>query len=237
MKKIYLLVLIFCTSFEFAQNTRTLKSYKEDKSTIVKDSTGKVLTADEWFSKVQSNEYTIEVISPEGVEPREFRLRVATSEEKRMAQLNSEKRGPITLAGFTTGKPILDFSVTDINGKVHTKESVQGKVLVLNFWYKDASPCKAEIPELNKLVKKYKGKKVVFLAPTYDPEFDVKEFLKKYPFDYTICTDVDQMIIDMKIGKYPTHVVVDQAGVVQFVTIGQIDNILGQLEYHITNLL
>lgn len=237
MKKIYILVLIFCSSLAFAQTTRTLKSYKEDKSTIVKDSTGKVLTAEEWFAKVQSNEYTIEVISAEGVEPREFKLRLATSEEKRMAQLNSEKKGPITLAGFTTGKPIVDFTVIDINGVTHTKESMNGKVLVLNFWYKDATPCKAEIPELNKLVKKYKGKKVVFLAPTYDPEFDVKEFLKKYPFNYTICTDVDQMIIDMKIGKYPTHVVVDQSGVVQFVTIGQIDNIIGQLDYHINNLL
>ncbi|MFN5705546.1 MAG: peroxiredoxin family protein [bacterium] len=237
MKKIYILVLIFCTSVAFAQTTRTLKSYKEDKSTIVKDSTGKVLNADEWFSKVQSNEYTIEVITPEGVEPREFKLRLATSEEKRMAMLNSEKKGPITLAGFTTGKPIVDFSVVDINGVTHTKESMSGKVLVLNFWYKDAAPCKAEIPELNKLVKKYKGKKVEFLAPTYDPEFDVKEFLKKYPFNFTICTDVDQMIIDMKISKYPTHVVIDQQGVVQFVTIGQIDNIIGQLDYHITNLL
>jgi len=87
------------------------------------------------------------------------------------------------------------------------------------------------------LVKKYKAKNVVFLAPTYDPLEDVTEFLKKTPFNYIICTDVDQMIIDLKISKYPTHVVVDKQGVVHFVTIGQTDNIFLQLDYEINNLL
>ena len=237
MKKIsFLITFSLFTIIAFAQN-RTLQSYKQDKSTIVKDSSGNVLTADQWFAKVQSNDYTLELISKEGVEPKEFKLRIATPEERRMAQMLSDRKGPITLAGFTTGKAIADFSVTDINGQTHTKESLSGKILVINFWFKDAAPCKAEIPELNKLVKKYKNKNVVFLAPTYDPEFDVKEFLKKNPFNYTICTDVDQMIIDMKISKYPTHVVVDKQGIVQFVTIGQTDHIFDQIDFQITNLL
>lgn len=237
MKRIYLLLILSVLFLHSYAQTRTLLSYKQDRTTIVKDSTGKTLSPEEWFSKVQSNEYTIEQISKEGVEPKEFKLRLASPEERRMAQMQSDRKGPITLAGFTTGKPIQDFSVVDINGVTHTKASTSGKVLVINFWFKDASPCKAEIPELNKLVKKYKGKNVVFLAPTYDPEFDVKEFLKKYPFNFTICTDIDQMIIDMKISKYPTHVVVDQQGVVQFVTIGQTDNIFDQIDFQITNLL
>ncbi len=237
MKKISIILsLCFISIIAFSQS-RTLQSYKQDKSTIVKDSAGNILSADQWFGKVQSNDYTIELISKEGVEPKEFKLRLATPEERRMAQMLSDRKGPITLAGFTTGKPIADFSVVDINGVTHTKESLSGKILVINFWFKDASPCKAEIPELNKLVKKYKSKNVVFLAPTYDPEFDVKEFLKKNPFNYTICTDVDQMIIDMKISKYPTHVVVDKQGIVQFVTIGQTDHIYDQIDFQITNLL
>lgn len=238
MKKTYLFLLFgLLSQFIFAQSNKSLKDYKLDKSTIVKDSAGNMLKADDWFYKVQSNEFTIEQISAEGVEPREFKLRPTTAEEKRMAMLRSDRKGPITLAGFTTGKPIIDFSVVDVNGKTYTKESLAGKVMVINFWFKDAAPCKAEIPELNKLVKKYKGKNVVFLAPTYDPLEDVTEFLKKLPFNYTICTDVDEMIINMKIGKYPTHVVVDKQGIVQFVTIGQTDHIFDQLDFEISNAL
>jgi peroxiredoxin len=238
MKKFYLILLFgIFSQVVFAQATKSLKDYKQDKSTIVKDSTGKVLAAEDWFFKVQSNEYTIEQISEDGVEPKEFKLRLTTPDEKRMAMQRSDRKGPITLAGFTTGKPIIDYSVTDINGKTYTKEALLGKVVVINFWFKDAAPCKAEIPELNKLVKKYKGKDVVFIAPTYDPLEDVTEFLKKMPFNFIICTDVDEMIINMKIAKYPTHVVVDKQGVVQFVTIGQTDRIFDQLNFEITNAL
>lgn len=238
MKKFYIFLLFtFISAITHAQTSKSLKDYKQDKTTIVKDSTGKVLAADDWFFKVQSNEYTIEQISADNVEPREFKLRPTTPEEKRMAMMRSDRKGPITLAGFTTGKAIADYSVTDINGKTYTKDALLGKVVVINFWFKDASPCKAEIPELNKLVKKYKGKEVVFLAPTYDPLEDVTEFLKKLPFNYIICTDVDEMIINMKITKYPTHVVVDKQGIVQFVTIGQTDHIFDQLSFEITNAL
>lgn len=238
MKKFYIFLLFtFISAITYAQTSKSLKDYKQDRATIVKDSTGKVLAADDWFFKVQSNEFTIEQISADDVEPREFKLRPTTPEEKRMAMMRSDRKGPITLAGFTTGKAIVDYSVTDINGKTYTKDALLGKVVVINFWFKDASPCKAEIPELNKLVKKYKGKEVVFLAPTYDPLEDVTEFLKKLPFNYIICTDVDEMIINMKITKYPTHVVVDKQGIVQFVTIGQTDHIFDQLSFEITNAL
>ncbi len=238
MKKFYLLLLFgLISTFSIAQSTKSLKDYKQDKTTIVKDSAGKVLPAEEWFFKVQSNEFTLEQTSADEVEPREFKLRASTPEEKRMAMQRSDRKGPITLAGFTTGKPIVDYSVTDINGKTYTKTDLLGKVVVINFWFKDATPCKAEIPELNKLVKKYKGKNVVFLAPTYDPLEDVTEFLKKLPFNFIICTDVDEMIINMNISKYPTHVVVDKQGVVQFVTIGQTDRIFDQLNFEITNAL
>jgi peroxiredoxin len=237
MKKIYILILFsLSTLVVSAQTTKTLNDYKNDKTTIVKDSTGKVLDPSAWFDLVKSNNYTLEQISEEGEEPREFKLRLSTADERRMSAQKMD-RGPITLAGFTTGKEIGDFSVVDVAGKTYTRDELKGKVVVINFWFKDAAPCKAEIPELNKLVKKYKAKNVVFLAPTYDPLEDVTEFLKKMPFNYIICTDVDQMIIDLKISKYPTHVVVDKQGVVHFVTIGQTDNIFLQLDYEINNLL
>ena len=57
MKKFYLLLLFgLISTFSIAQSTKSLKDYKQDKTTIVKDSTGKVLPAEEWFFKVQSNE-------------------------------------------------------------------------------------------------------------------------------------------------------------------------------------
>ena len=108
---------------------------------------------------------------------------------------------------------------------------------MINFLFKDAAPSKAEIPDLNKIVDRYKNKNIAFLAPTYDPADEVKDFLKTNPFKYIICADVDDMIINMKITKYPTHVIVDQNGVVKFVSIGQTGNVLETLIREIEQLL
>lgn len=235
MKKIYFLSLfLLCAFFAQAQTDASgVKFEKFNKANVVKDSTGNVLPLADWYKKISSGDYTIEPLTVEGGVVKDFKIRRTSAEEKKMMAPSPERRGPMTLAGFTTGKPLIDFSVTDIVGKTYTKESFSGKVLVINFWFKDATPCRAEIPELNKLVSKYKGKDVVFLAPTYDPAEDVKEFLKKTPFNYIVCADVDEMIINMKVGKYPTHVVVNKDGIVQFVTIGQTGNIYDMLNEEI----
>jgi peroxiredoxin len=238
MKKILFIgFLVLLAQGLSAQSLRTLKSYKDDKTTIVRDSAGTLLDPSDWYAKVKANTHTIDLRTKEGQEPKEFTLRKMTEAERRLAILQSDRVYPMTLAGFTTGKPLPAFEEEDLNGNKFSNESLKGKVIVIDFWFKDAAPCKAQVPDLNRLVKKYKGKNVVFLAPTYDPAFDVKEFLKVSPFSYTVFADVENMIIDMKVGKYPTHVVVDQMGIVQFVTIGQTDNIFDQLDYEIKNLL
>jgi peroxiredoxin len=239
MKKISFVVLLFLFSLSAWSQAgyKSLSAYKQDRATLVKDSAGLILSADNWFTKVQSGDYTLSAITDETSQIPTFLLRKSTDEERKNFLASKEKRGPITLAGFTTGQPLIDFSVSDLNGKVLTKESFAGKILVINFWFKDAAPSKAEIPDLNKIVDRYKNKNIAFLAPTYDPADEVKDFLKTNPFKYIICADVDDMIINMKITKYPTHVIVDQNGVVKFVSIGQTGNVLETLIREIEQLL
>ena len=59
------------------------------------------------------------------------------------------------------GKPALPFSVTDINGNNYSLESLKGKVVVINFWFVECKLYIMEMPELNKIVEKYKNKDVV----------------------------------------------------------------------------
>src|SRR5579864_8455716 len=44
-----------------------------------------------------------------------------------------------------------DFSLRDFNGKTVTLASLQGKVVVLNFWTKTCGPCLEEMPQLAEL--------------------------------------------------------------------------------------
>ena len=51
--------------------------------------------------------------------------------------------------------------------KIETKD-IKDKVIVINLWFIACRPCIAELPALNKLVKEYKDKNVVFLGLSTD---------------------------------------------------------------------
>lgn len=117
---------------------------------------------------------------------------------------------------FFKGKPVKTFSLTDMNGNVHTNESLKGKVIVLNFWFVGCKPCEEEMPVLNSLVAKYKSQDVAFLAISYDSKDKVKEFLKTTDFDYTIIPENTKMIMDYRIMAYPDNMIIDTKSVIQY---------------------
>jgi thiol-disulfide isomerase/thioredoxin len=54
----------------------------------------------------------------------------------------------------------------------------------VNFWKTSCVPCVKEIPQLNKLVKKYVNDSVVFLAISPEEESQINNFLKKHEFNF-----------------------------------------------------
>ena len=108
------------------------------------------------------------------------------------------------------------FKVRTINGKPLTLAELQGKVVVINFWFIGCAPCISEMPALNKLVEAYKGKDVVFIAFSRDDHKSLSEFLVKRQFNY------EQVSADYELSKeycilagWPTNMVLDRQGVVR----------------------
>lgn len=60
---------------------------------------------------------------------------------------------------------------------------------MLTFWSTKCEICHSEIPKMNQIVDRYKGKDVVFLALTMENEAKVNPYLRKNPFNYTILTN------------------------------------------------
>jgi peroxiredoxin len=114
------------------------------------------------------------------------------------------------------GQQMPYLSVETISGeKINTKDLL-GKVLVINLWFTACLPCIAELPALNRLVKEYKGKDVVFLGLSTDTkERLVSDFFPKHKFDFIIVPNAAAVI--QKIGQtgYPTTYVIDKKGNVQ----------------------
>lgn len=84
------------------------------------------------------------------------------------------------LAGAQEAAPTLEMR--DLKGAPHKLEDYRGKPVVLNFWATWCVPCAAEMPLLNEMQKRYKGR-VVFIAASID-DGDMKPqiaaFIKKH---------------------------------------------------------
>ena len=114
-------------------------------------------------------------------------------------------------------KPVPDIDLKTITGKTFEMKKLKGKVVVLNFWFTACLPCIEEIPALNKLVKEYKNRDVVFFGITYDNLKTLKsEFLPKHRFDFNIVSD-SKSITEMFSAGYPTTYVIDKSGIVKAV--------------------
>lgn len=110
--------------------------------------------------------------------------------------------------------------IVSITGESFGPNELNGKVVVLNFWYTSCPPCLKEIPELNKIVDEYAGKDVVFLAFATDKKDRIEEFIAENPFKYNLIPEATLMMMRFlepdKNGRmetaFPTHIVVDRTG-------------------------
>ena len=129
-----------------------------------------------------------------------------------------------------------NIAVTRLDGSTIDLTALRGKPVVLNWWHTTCSPCIAEIPELNKLVEKYEGRDVEFLAIANNEIADLPPFLKRHPFTYDIALGDDE---SMRIlGQiYPRHVIIDGDGKVVLDLNGGSSGVVDQIDAVISSLL
>ena len=111
---------------------------------------------------------------------------------------------------------------TLIDGKQMTGDDLKGKTVIYNFWFVSCRPCVAEIPALNKLVKKYQSDSTLFIAFSFDSETRIREFLLKHEFVFQIASlsqpEIDQI---KKIGFYPFTAIVNKKGKLSYALFGR----------------
>jgi thiol-disulfide isomerase/thioredoxin len=137
---------------------------------------------------------------------------------------------------YEIGKVISPFNFKDLNDVPLSSESLKGKIIALNFWGIGCGPCIMEIPELNDLVEKMKGKPVVFIAPAIGSpkEILLKNFLPKHPFNYRIVQINND---DYNIISFPTHIIIDKDLKVYEIITGYSKENVQKLQQTITKLL
>ena len=82
-----------------------------------------------------------------------------------------------------------DFTLTDLEGKAWSLKSLEGKVVLVNFWATWCPPCRKEVPDLEALYKQFKDKGLVVLAISDEDAGKVKPFAARQGISYTVLLD------------------------------------------------
>lgn len=92
----------------------------------------------------------------------------------------------------------------------------KGKVVIVDFWASWCEPCKVELPALNKLHQKYKGKVVVIGVNVDENLNDAKTFLKDHPVGFDLVHDKGQKNAgELGIEKMPTSFILSNGKIVK----------------------
>ena len=118
--------------------------------------------------------------------------------------------------------PALDFTLKDQFGNTHTLADYKGKTIFLNFWATWCGPCKAELPDIQKLYEKYSEEteeEVVVLGVAgpkmgnEKTEEEIIEFLEENELTYPVLMDIDWTLFQgYGISSFPTTFMIDKEG-------------------------
>lgn len=79
-----------------------------------------------------------------------------------------------------------DFSLPDLDGKVHSIKEWDGQYIILNFWATWCPPCLEEIPEFINLQTKYAQSGLQFIGIAIDDPVPTKAFSQQLNINYPI---------------------------------------------------
>jgi cytochrome oxidase Cu insertion factor (SCO1/SenC/PrrC family) len=119
---------------------------------------------------------------------------------------------------YLKGQSAPEFSLTDSDGKIFTLKDLVGKVVFMDFWFKECAPCRALFDNMKILKEKLSNNSsVVFLNISVDPKQKWLDAIKELNLHgYNAYTQgklqSHSIIKDYKVSGYPTACILDRKG-------------------------
>lgn len=150
---------------------------------------------------------------------------------------------PQELAYFRLlGKKLPELKFSDLDGKPVTRESLAGKVTVLDFWATWCQPCLQSLPLLQKVYEQFKDNpKVAFYAVNTDEsevkDKEVAKVLEDLKVGMPIVRDPERTAMALKFRQIPMTFIIGPDGTVQDCEAGGGPTLVNELPEKIEKLL
>ncbi len=126
-------------------------------------------------------------------------------------------------------KKVPEFEFEDLAGAMVKSADLEGKVVLINFWFTRCAPCIAEMPYLNQIQKDFVGKEVVFLSMAPEKKEEVFPFLNKHEFLFRHLPDADVFLKKFGVG-FPKNILLDRTGQIKYIGHGLVGEPNGESE-------
>lgn len=134
-----------------------------------------------------------------------------------------------SLTNWKSVRPVMrddhlpSFTLNSLNGKEQLlSSSLEGKVVLLDFWATWCTPCVVSMPYLEKIYQDYKDKEFIFISVnterTNQPA--VREFILEQNLHFPVYVDSGRLQSQLRVNTYPTAILIDKKGVVRDIHIG-----------------
>ncbi len=138
----------------------------------------------------------------------------------------------------TEVKTAPDFFLKDLDGNVRSLDHYQGKVVLVHFWATWCVPCKDEVPAINALWERFRERGLVIVAVAEDSKKAVEPFIREQGVRFPVVIDqYGKAFRSYGVRGLPTSYLVNRAGNIEGIAIGQRDWIAAEVTDYIEGLL
>jgi peroxiredoxin len=134
--------------------------------------------------------------------------------------------GPSPDHGPKVGEVAPDFLLSTLKTNSVKLSNYRGKVVFLNIWATWCPPCREEMPSMEALYQRLKGRDFEMLAVSIDHKGKevVGPFVAKYGLTFPVLLDPDNKIYKLYgLTGVPETFIIDKGGVITFKIIGPQD--------------
>ena len=108
--------------------------------------------------------------------------------------------------------PAPDFRLRAFDGRMLALSDFRGKAVILNFWASWCTPCRQEMPNLERVYREFGGDGLVVLGvDVLDDERDARAFLAALQITYPNVFDPEQTRMRLyRVAALPTTILIDR---------------------------
>jgi peroxiredoxin len=131
--------------------------------------------------------------------------------------------GPRVDFGPKVGAAALDFGLLSLRGDTVKLSDYRGKAVFLNIWATWCPPCREEMPAMESLHQRLKGREFKMLAVSIDREGEkvIRPFVAKYGLTFPVLLDPDSKTYRLYgLTGIPETFLIDKNGVILYKIIG-----------------